>query len=139
MHVCKKIGRVLVRNAIRRTAVRRKPVFQSRYPGGDGLAYSTDTQPNPCLSLEFPHNANGVWLPPTVPGIAQGLFDVPTGGFEAGGKMYVFFVIGHLPKPPPQSLGRSVLAQSSDGGGHFSQVYTASQSKFVNLSRSTHR
>ncbi len=98
--------------------------------GADSIAFSTDADPERCLSLQFITDSNGTFLPPRVRGVSHGLFEVPTGGFSAHGMMYVFFVTD---RGRPDVLGRSVLARSDDGGRNFTLVYESSRSKFIAL------
>jgi Domain of unknown function (DUF4185) len=51
--------------------------------------------------------------------------------------MYVFFTTDHIGDPdvPADSMGRSVLARSEDGGIHFGPpLYDLSRTKFINVS-----
>jgi len=104
--------------------------------GGDSIAYSQDTNPDDCLDLTFVTGADGRYLPPKVPGISLGAFEVPVGGFSAGGSMsssgmtYVFFTTDHTDE---KVMGRSVLARSSDGARSFTYLYDVSTDKFINI------
>lgn len=104
-----------------------------------------------CLDLVINHDAAGKFVPPTVTGpvrINQGYFNVPSGGVSVGGILYAFFWTSHCMSPnrlapsalyplvrpavipsndcpetdARNSLGRSVLAHSSDDGRTFTQA-----------------
>ncbi len=98
--------------------------------GGDSIAYSQDTEPEDCLDLTFVTGADGRYLPPSVPGITLGAFEVPAGGFSANGAMYVFFTTDHTEQ---EVMGCSVLARSSDGAQTFAALYDVSTDKFINV------
>ncbi len=98
--------------------------------GGDSIAYTQDTNPKDCLDLTFVTGADGRYLPPTVPGITLGAFEVPAGGFSANGAMYVFFTTDHS---EANVMGRSVLARSDDGAHTFTKLYDVSTDKFINI------
>lgn len=102
-----------------------------KFAGADSIAFSTDTFPDQCLNLNFVADQDGAFLSPHVPGVSLGYFEVPSSGFSANGKMYVFFMTDH---PKFESPGRSVLARSDNDAGSFTTVYEASKSKFINLS-----
>jgi hypothetical protein len=98
--------------------------------GGDSIAFTQDTNPNDCLALQFVTGTDGRYLPPEVPGISHGPFEVPVGGFSAGGAMYVFFTTDHS---ETRVMGRSVLARSDDEAQNFTFLYDVSTDKFINL------
>ncbi|MGB8214881.1 MAG: DUF4185 domain-containing protein [Anaerolineales bacterium] len=104
-----------------------------------------------CLDLQVNHTIAGKFIPASITGpikVKQGFFNVPSGGVSAGGLLYAFFWTAHCVHPNPlnpspltplarpvanpfndcpetdarNSLGKSVLAQSSDDGQTFSQV-----------------
>jgi hypothetical protein len=104
---------------------------RAKFYGADSIAFSTDISLDQCLNLKFNTGTDNNFLPPHVPGVSLGYFEVPSSGFSANGKMYVFFMTDH---PRPESPGRAVLATSDDDARTFSPVYDASQSKFINLS-----
>jgi hypothetical protein len=97
---------------------------------GDSIAYSTDTDPEDCLQLQFVAGSDGRYLPPKVPGISLGPFEVPVGGLSIGEKMYVFFTTDHT---EAKVMGRSVLARSDDGAKTFTFLYDVSTDKFLNV------
>lgn len=98
--------------------------------GGDSIAYSEDTDPEDCVALSFVTDRDGRYLPPRVPGVSLGAFEVPMGGFSAGGTMYVFFTTDHTEQT---MMGRSVLARSTDGAQSFEYLYDISRDKFINI------
>ena len=97
---------------------------------GDSIAYSSDDDPEDCLQLQFVTGPDGRYLPPKVPGISLGPFEVPTGAFSAGEKMYVFFSTDHTDE---KVMGRSVLARSDDRAKSFILLYDVSADKFLNI------
>ena len=98
--------------------------------GGDSIAYSEDMDPGDCVALSFVTGRDGLYLPPRVPGISLGAFEVPMGGFSAGGSMYLFFTTDHSEQTV---MGRSVLARSTDGAQSFEYLYDVSREKFINI------
>jgi hypothetical protein len=50
------------------------------------------------IDLEFFKDRDGKWLPPTVLGISQGAFEVPSGGVSVGDEIFVAFTTDHTPK-----------------------------------------
>jgi hypothetical protein len=108
----------------------------------DSIGYTTDTDPEAGIHLEFVTQANNPqqYLPPaTVPPISLGAFEVPAGGFSANGKMYVFFTTDHFQDAGGDRMGRSVLAWSGDSAQtpfhllyDFSNVHQGG--KFINVS-----
>jgi hypothetical protein len=97
---------------------------------GDSIAYSSDNDPEDCLELKFVTGPDGRYLPPKVPGVSLGPFEVPTGAFGAGEKMYVFFSTDHTGE---KVMGRSILAWSDDGAETFTLLYEVSNDKFINV------
>ena len=99
--------------------------------GGKSIAFTRDTDPDNCLSLQFVTGPDGLYLPPTVPGISLAPYDVPVSGFGAQGSMYVVFTTDWNAKE--QKMGRSVLTRSRDNAQHFTYLYTLSTDKFINV------
>lgn len=100
---------------------------------GDWDAVAWTDSKNPAkIRLDFYMDKDGKWLPPIVPGIAQGGFDVPSGGVSVGGKVYVVFTTDW--NPGKGDMGRSVLAVSEDDGKTFQALYDLSTTKFINVS-----
>lgn len=97
----------------------------------DFIAWTTSKDPAK-IKLDLYADPDGKWLPLTVPGIAQGPFDIPSGGISVNGKMYVVFTTDFPGKAA--TMGRSVLAVSTDDGKTFAQVYSLSTTKFINVS-----
>lgn len=97
----------------------------------DAVAWTDSHDPAQIL-LHFYRDADGKWLPPTVPGIAQGGFDVPSGGVSVGGRVYVVFTTDWSPRR--NLMGRSVLAASGDDGRTFKALYDLSTTNFINVS-----
>jgi len=98
--------------------------------GGDSIAYSSDSDPEDCLQLQFVTGPDGRYLPTKVPGISLGGFEVAVGGFGVGNKIYVFFTTDHTEQ---KVMGRSVLARSDDGAKSFTLLYNVSNEKFINI------
>src|SRR5260370_22993496 len=64
----------------------------------DSIGYTTDTDPEAGIHLEFVTQANNPqhYLPPTtVPPVSLVAFEVPAVGFSANGQMHVFFTPRH--------------------------------------------
>jgi hypothetical protein len=114
----------------------------------DSTAYSTDSNPEACLTLDFITSPNGSYLPPQIqvpPGdpaapVTDGIFEVPTGGFSAGGKMYIFRTTDAVIVCPASKCGvdvidmnRSILASSDDDAQSFKHLYDVSTDKFINI------
>ncbi|HYD31894.1 MAG TPA: DUF4185 domain-containing protein [Azospirillaceae bacterium] len=96
----------------------------------DLVAVSDDADPDDCLTLSVITDPDGGYRPLTIPSVSAGEFSVPTGGFSANGKMYVFATTDYSPSNP---MGRSVLASSADGGHDFDLTYNLSTDKFINV------
>lgn len=97
----------------------------------DGIAWTQSHDPSNIL-LNFHLAPDGKWLPPTVPGVDNGAFDVPSGGVSVGGRMYVVFTTDW--SAAKGDMGRSVLAASEDDGRSFQALYDLSTTKFINVS-----
>ena len=97
----------------------------------DAIAWSTDNDPDDCVTLDFPTDAQRKWIPPVVPGVSLGAFEVPMEGVSANGAMYVYFTTDHS---AAHTMGRSVLARSEDDGLSFELVTDFStQGKLINV------
>jgi hypothetical protein len=96
----------------------------------DAVAWTGSFNPEKIL-LHFHRGEDGKWVPPTVPGIRQGAFEVPSGGVSLAGAMYVVFTTDHSAR---KVMGRSVLARSHDDGRTFKVLYELSRDKFINVS-----
>jgi hypothetical protein len=101
--------------------------------GGDAIAYTTDTNPEDCLRLDFIQDDAGAYKPIKIPGISQGGFEVPTEGVSVNGKMYIYHTTDST-KGKPATMGRSVVAVSNDDGKTFKYLYNFSRKHFINLS-----
>jgi hypothetical protein len=106
------------------------PPDQWRPFGGDAIAHTTDRNPLAGIRLEFIRAPDEGYLSPQVPGISLGPFEVPTGGFSTGPRLYVFFTTD---SSGGVVMGRSVLASSTDNGRTFDRLYDVSRSKFINV------
>lgn len=96
----------------------------------DLVALSDDTDPEDCLSLSIGKEEDGGFRPLNIPTVDGGAFSVPTGGFSANGKMYVYASTDSAPGKP---MARTVLAASSNGGRDFERLYDVSTEKFINV------
>jgi hypothetical protein len=98
---------------------------------GDAIAYTTDTNPEKGLNLEFIHDGAGEYKPIKIPGISQKDFEVPVAGISIGGRMYIYHTTDHS---KDTIMGRCVIAVSDDDGLTFRYLYDFSTSHFINLS-----
>jgi hypothetical protein len=113
-------------------------------PGlGDSVAFSSDTDPEQGVHLEFV-NTDGRFVCPrvTVPGDGQlsaGAFEVPLAGFSARGTMYVLYSMDHYRAHGQDRMGRSVLTRAAgDDPTDLVYLYEVSNDhrsgKFINVS-----
>lgn len=93
---------------------------------GDAIATSTDGDASDGIDLEFLTDAGGHYVSPSVPGTRLECYEVPLDGTSANGAMYVWF--------STETMTRSVLARSNDGGASFTRVHDLSSKFFVNVS-----
>lgn len=100
-------------------------------PDGDAIAYTTDIDPEDGLRLTFVEDDAGIYQPVTIPEIGQGAFEVPMEGLDVDGTMYVYHTTDHSAL---ETMGRSVVARSSDGGETFTYLYDFSTTYFINVS-----
>ena len=100
-------------------------------PGGDAIAYTTDTDPEDGLELTFVHDASGMYKPVQIPGVSQRDFEVPMEGVSVGGRMYIYHTTDHSNSV---TMGRSVVAASDDDGQTFEYLYDFSTQHFINVS-----
>ncbi len=111
------------------------PPNNYRPPSGDSIAYTQSRNPESGVDLQFVTAPDGHYLSPHIPGISLGGWEVPTGGFSAHGRMYVFFTTDARPDPLTGAMmGRSILARSDDGGRSFHYLYDVSRERFINIS-----
>jgi len=105
-------------------------------PGtADSWAYTMDENADECLNLRFYTGQPGSqglprFLPPLVPGVSQGAFEVPMEGIDIDGVAYGFFTTNHTEQ---RTMGGSILARLVDESFSFKYLYTFSTNKFVNL------
>jgi hypothetical protein len=124
---------------------------------GDAIAWTTYNDPEPYgVRLNIVTNQDGLFRRLVVPGIdPMREFEVPSGGFSHGNKLYLFVTDDHFKEPPrfpwkndEDSMGRSLLVQADDSdpafthpGRDFYQVYEVSNRndegaggfKFINV------
>lgn len=99
---------------------------------GDAIAYTTDTRPEAGVGLHFVTAPDGSYLSPRAPGLSTKGFEVPTGGFSANKRMYVFYTTDvTCVRGKGAVMGRSVLLCSHDDGRSFQNLYTVSQDKII--------
>jgi hypothetical protein len=108
------------------------PNTPDRPVDGDSIAFSRDRNPDDGLTLDFVKADDGKYKAVQIPGVSLAGFEVPNGGFSAGGHMYAFYTTDHSPSPAGEIMGRSVLARSDDGR-KWSLVYSLSSDKFINV------
>lgn len=116
---------------------------------GDTVAWTTDTEPSPNLQLTFAEHPLGgfrtfVLHSNFVPGGRGGIgvFEVPTGGFASGGKLYVIYSQGHA-DPGPTMLS-SVMCRADDPNdlSNLTVLYQVSRltdGNFINAAPVVHR
>ncbi len=100
-------------------------------PGGDAIAYTTDTSPEDGIKLIFIHDETGTYKPVRIPGISQDAFEVPMEGTSVGGRMYIYHTTDHSEEV---TMGRSIVAVSDDDGMAFTYLYDLSTQHFINVS-----
>lgn len=93
---------------------------------GDAIAASNDGDLTDGLSLDFLVDGNGRYVSPSVPNTTLGCYEVPLDGIGEGEHMYVWF--------STDTMTRSVLARSDDGGASFTFVHALSSLHFINVS-----
>jgi hypothetical protein len=97
----------------------------------DPIAFTADTDPEDGILLNFVTNSLAVWRPITIPGISQGAFEVPMDGVSVSNRMYVYHTTDHSALV---TMGRSVVAVSTNDGRDFELLYTLSTTHFINVS-----
>jgi len=104
----------------------------------DAIAFTTDTDINQCLKLNFITNSIGAYKNPVVlnaqnqPAITLRSFEVPIAGISDGSKMYVIFATDHT---SPFST-RTVIGESDDDANTFHYLYDFSKgpnARFINV------
>ena len=109
------------------------PNTPDRPVDGDAIAFSRDRNPDDGLTLDFVTAADGKYKAVDIPGVALGGFEVPNGGFSAGGHMYGFYTTDHKFESRGVVMGRCVLGRSDDGRV-WKKIYDFSSDKFINVS-----
>lgn len=97
----------------------------------NSIAYTTDTNPEVSLELNFIICDDDIYQPLTIPGISQGIYEVPTGGVSIDDKMYIYHTTDHSAE---KTMGRSVVAKSENEGKSFNMLYSLSSLNFINVS-----
>ena len=87
---------------------------------GDSIAFSTDTDPTDCVSIDFVTHPDGTFY---APDIDRNPAYVQLDGISGGEHMYVW-----------QSASGTALTKSSDDGHSFRKIYDFSKSRFIHLS-----
>ena len=93
----------------------------------DAIGWTESVDPER-IKLEFHTGEDGKWIPPKVPGIGQGAFEIPSGGTSLDGTMFVAFT----ETLSGRQMARSVIARSRDDGRTFEMLYELSRDKFIN-------
>ncbi|MBL8857271.1 MAG: DUF4185 domain-containing protein [Planctomycetes bacterium] len=98
-------------------------------PHADVLAWTEAKTPD-TVALSFHTDEKGQFRPLAVPGITSGPFEVPSYGISVNGAMHVVFTTDHSDK---NTMGRSVLARSTDDGRTFERLFDVSTTRFINV------
>lgn len=122
-----------------------------RIQAADAVGFTSGTDVNQCLKIDFVRNAIGAYQSPVVldaqgkPAITLGVDEAPISGIDIGGRMFVIFATDNFVLMPTQSnLGfstRSVMGVSDDDGNTYHYLYDFSApscsrcdgAKFVNV------
>ena len=87
--------------------------------GGDSAAWTTDRSPEPGITLRFPSSGGRFTSPCVSTGdgrpVSARYFEVPTDGFSANGRMYVFRTTDHYREAGREVMGRAVLTRAVNG------------------------
>jgi hypothetical protein len=97
----------------------------------DPIAFTADADPEDGLLLTFHTNNPTTWRPITIPGISQGAFEVPLDGVSVSNRMYLYHSTDNSASV---TMGRSVVAVSTNDGRNFELLYTLSTGHFINVS-----
>ncbi|MEX0720751.1 MAG: DUF4185 domain-containing protein [Balneolaceae bacterium] len=98
----------------------------------DALAYTTDSNPEDGLDLDFIDDENGIYRPIAIQSISQGAFEVPMEGLMVDDEMYIYHTTDHN---PPVTMGRSVVATTDNpDDAQFTYLYDFSSRNFINVS-----
>jgi hypothetical protein len=106
--------------------------FGANAPNDDAIAYTTDTNPEDGIELEFIQNLDGTYRPIIIPGIPRGGYEVPVEGVSIGDTMYIYFATDWDERR--ESMTRTVLARSEDNGFSFAYICDFSTNRFINVS-----
>ena len=106
--------------------------FGGADPADDAIAYTTDTNPEDGIELEFIQNLDGTYRPIIIPGIPRGGYEVPVEGVSIGDTMYIYFATDW--DEGRESMTRTVLARSEDNGFSFAHICDFSTNHFINVS-----
>ncbi|CAN5631381.1 hypothetical protein BH11ARM2_BH11ARM2_05930 [soil metagenome] len=109
------------------------PNTPDRPVDGDSVAFSSDTNPDDGLTLNFVTASDGKYLATHIPGTALAGFEAPNGGFSDGKHMYAYYTTDHSFEPRGVVMGRSVLARTDDAKS-WGKIYDFSSDKFINIS-----
>lgn len=109
------------------------PNTPDRPVDGDAIAFSSDTNPDDGLKLDFVTAPDGKYKAVQIPGVSLAGFEVPNGGFSAGGHLYGIYTTDHKFETQGVVMSRSVLARSDDGV-RWTKVYDLSSEHFINVS-----
>jgi hypothetical protein len=97
------------------------------------LAWTTDTDPEEGLALEFIADESDLYRPIDIPGISQQAFEVPLDGVEIDGNIYIYHTTDS--NLPQVTMGRSVVARAIDmESAAFEFLYSFSSDYFINVS-----
>ncbi len=97
----------------------------------DPISFTADTDLEDGVLLTFLTNSPSAWRPITIPGISQGAFEVPLDGVSVSNRMYLYHSTDHSASV---TMGRSVVAVSTNDGRNFDLLYTLSTRHFINVS-----
>jgi len=101
-------------------------------PGGDAVAFTSDTEPGDCIDLEFLVDPDReTYKAPRIPGIDFGDMNVPLDGISAVDAWHPqrFYLLGST-----DEMSRSFLAVTEDNGESYLFVRYLSNKFFVNIS-----
>jgi len=104
-------------------------------PNDDAIAYTTDTNPDDGIGLDFIQKPDGTYKAIVIPGVRRDGYEVPVEGVSLGGKMYIYFATDW--STALQSMTRTVLARSDDDGYTFTYLADFSTRRFINVSIET--
>jgi len=104
----------------------------------DSIAYTTDTNPEQCLKLDFISGSDGAYQPIVIPGVTTGAFEVPIEGVSVDDTMYLYYTTDTTSQTVggqiTQHIGRTIVAVSQDNGKTFRSLYDLSKLNFLMVS-----